>query len=104
MSHSYHPSLDGYDERNVLHDGCPECDRRAADPLRGVLELDEFNRLKLWRDMRRAKFGESEPLGRNTSRNDWELIDALYLIAVFMERAGLTASAIEGGLAKGADA
>ena len=31
-SHVYHDKLEGYDERQIWFDDCPECERRLAAP------------------------------------------------------------------------
>jgi len=36
MSHAYHDALPGFDPRNILTDGCSECEERAANPLDGL--------------------------------------------------------------------
>lgn len=94
--HAYHDNLAGFDQRNVLHDGCEECEQRAADPLgQGLPALDHKNRLKLWHDLRAYRFGSVDQDGRNISRCDLRLIDCMYSIACFLERAGIDAAEVE---------
>lgn len=46
MSHAYHEALPGYDERQILHDGCPECEDRGRDVIYAIVNMDKdrFNR------------------------------------------------------------
>ncbi|HTE59688.1 MAG TPA: hypothetical protein VK631_05010 [Solirubrobacteraceae bacterium] len=45
--HDFHERLPGYDERNIWHDGCGECETRAAIPLLGLTHLDHGLEAKL---------------------------------------------------------
>lgn len=101
MSHVYHDALPGFDPRNILHDGCPECEARAADPLRvGLPGLDENNRLMIWQRMRVFQFADSghtlaNEVGDFMSDCDRKLTQALYYVAIFMQRAGISPEEIE---------
>lgn len=86
MSHSLHSKLPGFDRANVLHDGCPECEHRAQDPLEGLLKLDRQNIDQLWQDMRDIKWSGGKGPTRNYSECDLKLIQTLYLIGVLAER------------------
>lgn len=52
--HDYHPGLTGYDERQIWHDGCTECERRGENIPYSVTLLDRTNmkrayeRAKMW--------------------------------------------------------
>lgn len=85
--HRFHEGLPGHDPRNVLHDGCPECEARAADPLDGLCALDHRNFRQAWADMLDARWSGGLGLDRNVSTCDAKLHTALYTIAVLMERA-----------------
>lgn len=93
--HAPHHALAGYDEGNVLHDGCAECEARAAAPLDGLMALDHVNRAQLWRDMRAHKWSGGAGLDRNLSDADAQMLTALYRIAVFLERAGIGPDEVE---------
>lgn len=41
--HAYHEGLPGFDPAQILHDGCPECEARGADPANGIGYLDNGN-------------------------------------------------------------
>ena len=47
-SHDYHESLEGYDPRQVWHDGCGECERRGATVPYSVRHLDDSNMVRAW--------------------------------------------------------
>jgi hypothetical protein len=87
VSHVYHDALPGFDPGNIWHDGCPECEDRAADPLDGLSSLGYRNARQAWADMLAAKWSSGEGLSRNVSVCDTRLLNALYAIAVFLERA-----------------
>lgn len=93
--HAYHDGLAGFDPRNVLHDGCEECESRAAAGIDGVLALDGANRLQLWDDMLAYEWGTGVSIGRNPSRADHRVMRTLYLVAVLMEGFGVKPEEIE---------
>lgn len=39
-AHTYHDDLPGFDERQVLHDGCPECEHRSKDLMLALGQMD----------------------------------------------------------------
>lgn len=90
MSHAHHEQLPGYDPGNLLHDGCPECEARAADMLHGLLHLDHNRVRQAWADMLAEKWSGGHGISRRVSVCDWKILNALYSIAVLLERgAGL---------------
>jgi hypothetical protein len=100
MSHVYHDMLPGYDGRNVLHDGCPECEERAKDGIEGVLALDDSNVRALWRGMMATRWSGGPGLeeDRRLSRCDSRLYNQLYYVGILMERAGIPPHAVLAGL------
>lgn len=62
--HTNHTSLPGYDERQLLHDGCPECEKRGSEPETAILHLDALNfrrawaRAAAWHTSRASSYGE----------------------------------------------
>lgn len=87
MPHTYHEGLVGYDERNVLHDGCRECEDRAREPLTGLCNIDEPSFARLWDDMTAIRWGTTSRMPRERiSSCDLALIHALYTFAVLLER------------------
>ena len=99
MSHVYHEGLPGYDERSIWHDGCPECEQRAAAGFPSVHELDHGNRLRAWRLMRATKWSGGEGADHDVSICDHRLANALYSVAVFLERCGIKPDEVEDRLA-----
>lgn len=103
-THVYHDNLPGFDPRNILHDGCPECEARAADPLRvGLPSLDTNNRLLIWQRMRIVQLADQGHVLANEvnefmSRCDFKLTQALYYISLFTSRADFSPDEIENGL------
>lgn len=91
MSHAYHPNLEGYDERSVLHDGCATCEERANNGIQGLLYLDGSVQRRLYRKMLVSEGKlEGERLGEDaiSSRCDQLMTRALYHLAVLLERSG----------------
>ena len=41
MMHAYHNALPGYDERQIWHDGCEECEARGKSVPASVRYLDD---------------------------------------------------------------
>src|SRR6185437_12788688 len=48
MSHDYHEGLPGYSERQIFHDGCPECEDRAKRDDHGLSSLDRRRFYQAW--------------------------------------------------------
>ena len=48
MMHCFHPDLEGYDPKSILHDGCEECEQRSRKGVAGLLDLDSSNLELLW--------------------------------------------------------
>ena len=46
--HDYHDGLPGFSPERVLHDGCGECEARAASPDHGIAHFDRANFVKAW--------------------------------------------------------
>ena len=49
MSHVFHDALDGFDARQILHDHCPECERRGKDMPMALAHMDNDRFRKAWR-------------------------------------------------------
>ena len=47
--HSYHNGLAGYAPEQIFHDGCPECERRGADPITALDYMDRPTFARAWR-------------------------------------------------------
>jgi hypothetical protein len=48
MTHDYHDALPGYSRQQVLHDGCRECEARAASADHGISKLDKHRFASAW--------------------------------------------------------
>jgi len=57
MMHRYHEDLPGYDARQILHDGCPECEHRGADIELALAHMDRPTFIRAWR--RAQEFNKS---------------------------------------------
>ena len=90
MSHTYHEGLDGYDERQILHDGCPECEHRGKDLRAGFAHMDSATFSRAWRrafDMN-ASDGDHDNVGRE-SHCEADLLHVLFAIQVELQRRGI---------------
>jgi len=84
MMHDYHDALPGYDERQIWHDGCAECEDRSQRLAIGMLDQGNFERA--W--VRAAKWNREGGAGLAISRAEKPLLDALWAIQVQLERRG----------------
>jgi hypothetical protein len=80
-AHVFHQDLPGYNPESVLHDGCAECERRSKQGMEGVLALDRDRQLRLWKGVFNLP---------RTSDCDARLQRELYVVAVFLEGAGIS--------------
>jgi hypothetical protein len=83
MSHDYHES---HFEDTIIFDGCGECDERAKDPIKALLNLDAENYQALRGRMLAVEFGDESEGYR--SANEARVGKHLYAIAVLEERYG----------------
>ena len=87
MTHVFHDGLPRYDARNLLHDGCPECEERSREPMLGILNLDPANLHRLWTLMVALKYDgvyKWQP-----SDATLRLVQAAYEVSVVMQRGGM---------------
>lgn len=49
--HNYHERLEGFDARQIWHDGCEECEARAATVPYSLGTLDDERLLRAWERM-----------------------------------------------------
>lgn len=82
MSHDYHQGREG----TIIFDGCAECDERAADPIKALLNLDTENFQRLRERMLSVEFGDDSNYYR--SDNEARVGKHLYALAVLEERHG----------------
>jgi hypothetical protein len=88
-AHVYHGDLPGYDERQILFDGCPECERRGEDPR---LALSHMDVLTTRRALARAiewQTGSVDSAYLAISDAEARTLETLWIVAIGMARAGL---------------
>jgi hypothetical protein len=81
VSHDYHEGREG----TIIFDGCAECDERAADPIKALLNLDAENYQALRARMLAVEFDGTESY---RSANEARVGKHMYAIAVLEERHG----------------
>jgi hypothetical protein len=95
MTHDYHPKLPGYDERQIFHDGCRECEHRGKDVAMALAHMDDstFNRawVRTWN--LHASHGDMATVGV-TSRAELPLLRVLWQFQLVLERHGVPLSEI----------
>jgi hypothetical protein len=80
MSHTFHEGP----ERAVLFDGCDECDRRAADPIEGLLLMDTERFATFTDRMLDIEYDQGCPL--YLTENEAAVGRHLYYISLLMQR------------------
>lgn len=89
MTHDYHDALPGYDEAQILHDGCAECEARSASRNHGIAHLDHWRFARAWR---RASDWNQGSLDNSTiSAAEVPMLDVLWAVQVKLETHGLRA-------------
>lgn len=84
-AHDYHDRLPGYDPAQILHDGCRECEDRAALDDYGISTLDRGNFARAWQ---RAVTWQRTGLP-DGSHAEMPLLHALWAVQVQLEHYGL---------------
>jgi hypothetical protein len=91
MTHTYHEKLPGFDERQILHDGCDECTERGKDIRSALAHMDEHQFHRAWRrafDLM-ASAGDHAAVGR-VSEAEYPLLQILWGVQVHLQRNGVT--------------
>lgn len=83
--HDYHDALPGYRPEQLLHDGCGECEARAARSDHGLANLDAGRFERAWQ--RAAQLGQKGLPGMSNAEH--ELLSMLWLIQVKLETRGV---------------
>lgn len=89
MSHVYHDALEGFDERQILHDLCPECEARGRDLRSALAHMDTETFTRAWKrafDINASN--GSHDVGRE-SHAEADLLLVLYAIQVELQRRGI---------------
>lgn len=87
MTHDYHDGLPGYDEEQILHDGCAECEARSGSRNHGIAHLDRQNFVHAWR--RAAEWNQRQLDNSTISQAEVPLLDVLWAVQVQLERRGI---------------
>lgn len=89
MSHVFHDAQPGFDARQILHDGCSECEERGRDLQLALAHLDEPTFARAWKrafDLK-ASNGDHDAVG-GPSHAELPLLNVLWGIQVHLQRAG----------------
>lgn len=90
MSHDYHPRLPGYDERQILKDGCAECEERGKDLRSAFAHMDDSTFERAWKrafDDYASNGGGYDAVGP-TSQAERDVLGALWAVMLAFERRG----------------
>lgn len=85
-AHAPHESLPGYDPAQILHDGCEECESRAASRSHGLSYLDQGRFARAWK---RAGDWNRDGLS-GVAKAEVPLLDVLWAMQVQLENLGWT--------------
>jgi hypothetical protein len=86
MSHRYHPDPDRDPDDALIFDDCPDCDDRADDGVKGLLNYDDETLRALWRRMREVEHGEGAGNRAYRTENEAAVCRSLYHVAVLLGR------------------
>jgi hypothetical protein len=82
--HDYHDGLPGFSGYQMLHDGCGECESRAASSDHGIGTLDKWNFERAWR--RSALWNRNGVT--DLSHAERPMLTVLWSVQVQLERHG----------------
>jgi len=88
-AHLYHEALAGFDERQILHDGCQECEFRGRNLSNALAHMDPTRFAAAWKrayDVN-ASDGDHDAVGP-LSHAENDLLDVLWGIQVHLQRSG----------------
>ena len=89
MTHSFHDRLDGYDPRQILVDGCSECEARGADLRSAFAHMDTQTFTRAWRRAFDINASDgSHDVGRESAA-EADLLLVMYAIQVELQRRGI---------------
>jgi len=86
MAHDYHEGLPGYDPKQILHDGCSECEARAQHRDLGINTLDHVNFARAWK--RAADWNQRGGQGLSLSHAELPMLRTLWAVQVQLEHYG----------------
>jgi len=85
MSHTYHDVLPGYDERQIWHDGCDECEERGRSLPRSLGTLDNARFTRAWQRASDWNHDYYEMVGL-ISEAERPLLETLWAMQVAFQR------------------
>jgi hypothetical protein len=91
VTHTYHDALPGFDDRQILHDGCHECEDRGKDLRSALAHMDSVTFRRAWKrafDLW-ASDGDHAAVG-HASDTEQKLLEVLWGIQVHLQREGYT--------------
>jgi hypothetical protein len=86
MMHAYHENLPGYDEAQILHDGCDQCEQRGTSRNLGIAYLDRIRFARAWH--RAAQWNQGQLDDRTLSKAELPMLDALWAVQCQLENYG----------------
>jgi hypothetical protein len=88
-----HDGLPGFDNRHIWHDGCGECEHRAATVPSSIGTLDNNNLVRAWNRMRDWDHGTLDVRLSNAEIPLMQYLEQVRLTAQAMYRAGVDVTA-----------
>lgn len=85
--HAWHEQLPGYSPEQILHDGCGECETRAARGDHGISSLDTINFARAWQ--RAARWNGVGPDAHAVAAAEVPMLSALWAVQLQLERRGV---------------
>ena len=89
MSHVCHEALDGFDERQILYDGCPECEARGDDLQLALAHMDTFTFERAWKRAFDLHVRDDTRVVGPVSYAESDLLAVLYALQVEFARRGI---------------
>lgn len=86
--HDYHEQLPGYDPRQLLVDGCVECEARSRDLGFAIAKLDPERFARAWRRAQQDAAGDDDELGP-VSRCERPLLQVLWAVRQQLDLVGV---------------
>lgn len=87
QAHDYHDALPGFNEAQLLYDGCEECERRGEDPVEALARMDAQRFARAWRRAAAYKRGELS-VEQAVSHAEIAVLNVLWAVQVHLERTG----------------
>jgi hypothetical protein len=92
--HDYHDGLPGFSEAQILHDGCGECEARAASRNLGIAHMDRTRFARAW--ARAAAWNKGGV--PDVSKAEMPMLDVLWAVQVKLEEHGVPIGQVPHGV------